>query len=79
MSLVPLLSIQDLRVQFRTPRGLLEAVNGASFDVGKGELYGIVGESGSGKSVTALSILNILPPNARIIDGQILFRGSDLL
>ena len=76
---MPLLSIQDLRVVFRTPRGLLEAVNGVSFDVGKGELYGIVGESGSGKSVTALSILNILPPNARIIDGQILFRGSDLL
>ena len=76
---MPLLSIQDLRVQFRTPRGVLEAVNGVSFDVGEGELYGIVGESGSGKSVTALSILNILPPNARIIDGQILFRGSDLL
>ena len=79
MSSMPLLSVQDLRVQFRTPRGLLEAVNGASFDVEKGELYGIVGESGSGKSVTALSILNILPPNARIIDGQILFKGSDIL
>jgi len=79
MSPMPLLSVQDLKVQFQTPRGLLEAVNGVSFDVEKGELYGIVGESGSGKSVTALSILNILPPNARIVDGRILFKGSDLL
>jgi peptide/nickel transport system ATP-binding protein len=79
MASTPLLSINDLKVQFKTTRGLLEAVNGASFNIKKGEIYGIVGESGSGKSVTALSILNILPPNARIDKGQILFKGSDLL
>ena len=79
MSPMPLLSVQDLKIRFKTPLGLIEAVNGASFDVEKGELYGIVGESGSGKSVTALSILNILPPNAEIIDGRILFKDSDLL
>lgn len=76
---MPLLSVQNLKVRFRTSRGLLEAVNGASFDFNEGELYGIVGESGSGKSVTALSILNILPPNATITDGRILFKGLDLL
>lgn len=79
MSSQPLLEICDLRVRFNTARGLLEAVNGASFEIKKGELYGIVGESGSGKSVTALSILNILPPNARITEGRIQFKGSDLL
>lgn len=79
MSPSPLLSVRDLNVQFKTSRGLLEAVNGVGFQVEKGELYGIVGESGSGKSVTALSILNILPPNARIADGQIFFKGSNLL
>jgi len=79
ISPMPLLSVQDLRVQFKTPHGLLEAVNGISFDVEKGELFGIVGESGSGKSVTALSILKILPPNAKITGGRILFDGSDLL
>jgi peptide/nickel transport system ATP-binding protein len=79
MSSMPLLTVRDLKVRFKTTRGLLEAVNGASFDIKKGELYGIVGESGSGKSVTALSILDILPPNALITEGQILFKGSDLL
>ena len=57
MTSLPLLSIQGLKVQFKTQRGRLEAVSGIRFDIGKGELYGIVGESGSGKSVTALSIL----------------------
>ena len=75
----PLLSVENLHVRFQTARGQLHAVNGAGFDVHTGELYGIVGESGSGKSVTALSILNILPPNAWIAEGRIRFRGEDLL
>ena len=74
-----LLSVQGLKVYFKTPQGLLRAVNDMSFDIGKGEIYGIVGESGSGKSVTALSILRILPPNARIVAGKIEFKGRDLL
>lgn len=74
-----LLSVQGLKVYFKTSQGLLRAVNDISFDIGKGEIYGIVGESGSGKSVTALSILCILPPNARIVAGKIEFKGRDLL
>jgi oligopeptide/dipeptide ABC transporter ATP-binding protein len=75
---VPLLSVRDLHIQFNTPSGILDAVNGISFDIEKGELYGIVGESGSGKSVTALGILRILAPNARM-QGQIIYRQTDLL
>lgn len=74
-----LLSIQNLKVQFQTTRGMLQAVSGVSIEIKKGELYGLVGESGSGKSVTALSILRILSPNARISDGKILFNGVNLL
>jgi peptide/nickel transport system ATP-binding protein len=79
MSSTPLLSVRDLQVQFKTLHGTVAAVNGVNFDIEKGELYGIVGESGSGKSVTALSILNILPPNGRIDSGQIRYMDSDLL
>ena len=55
------------------------AVNGVSLHVGKGEILGVVGESGSGKSVTALSILRLVPPPGRIVSGQIFFHGEDLL
>ena len=54
-------------------------MEGASFDIKQKEICGIVGESGSGKSVTALSILRILSPNAKIVDGKILFKGRNLL
>lgn len=74
-----LLSVQGLKVHFRTSQGLLKAVNHGNFDVRRGEIYGIVGESGSGKSVTALSILRLLPPTAQIAGGNILFHGTDLL
>jgi len=74
-----LLSVQNLHVRFRTTRGILKAVEGASFDIKEKEIYGIVGESGSGKSVTALSILRILSPNADVVEGKILFKGRNLL
>jgi peptide/nickel transport system ATP-binding protein len=74
-----LLSIQDLRVAFRMGRGQrAEAVKGVSFDVPENATVALVGESGSGKSVTAMSVLNLLPDNAER-SGRILWRGQDLL
>ena len=75
-----LLEVRDLRTQFRTRRGLVKAVDGASFTVNRGETLGIVGESGSGKSVTCLSIVRLVPPPAgQIVGGEVLFEGEDLL
>ncbi len=74
------LSIRGLRTTFTTPTGVFPAVDGVDLEVGKGETLGIVGESGCGKSVTALSILRLLPePPACIEAGEILFDGRDLL
>jgi microcin C transport system ATP-binding protein len=76
----PLLRVQDLSVSFSTPTGELAAVRKISFDLDRGETLALVGESGSGKSVTALSILQLLPyPTARHPSGTILFRGHELL
>jgi oligopeptide transport system ATP-binding protein len=76
----PLLSIRDLSVSFRSPRGKVRAVQSLSFDLSAGETLAIVGESGSGKSVTALSLLRLIPdPPGRIDGGEILFEGRDLL
>jgi len=76
----PLLSVRGLQVQFNTNIGKLRAVDGVSFDVYSGQTLGLVGESGCGKSVTALSILRLLPqPPAEYVGGVILFQGSDLL
>ena len=76
----PLLSVRNLVTRFRTGRGQITAVNNVSFDVAAGETLAIVGESGSGKSVTALSILRLIPdPPGHIESGQILFDGKDLL
>jgi oligopeptide transport system ATP-binding protein len=76
----PLLSVRNLVTRFRTARGTLTAVDHVSFDVNAGETVAIVGESGSGKSVTALSILRLIPdPPGQIAGGEILFEGQDLL
>ena len=76
----PLLRVRNLVTRFRTGRGTVTAVNNVSFDVAAGETLAIVGESGSGKSVTALSILRLIPdPPGHIESGQILFDGQDLL
>lgn len=76
----PLLQVKGLTTQFRTDRGTVTAVDDVSFDVRAGETLAIVGESGSGKSVTALSILGLIPdPPGRIVRGQILFEGEDLV
>ncbi len=75
-----LLSIKDLRVYFDTPEGTARAVDGLGYDVYPGETLGVVGESGCGKSVTALSILRLIPtPPGQIVSGEILFQGQDLL
>ena len=75
-----LLELIDLKVQFNSIDGRVKAVDGVSFAVKKGETLGIVGESGCGKSVTAQSILRIVPiPPGEITNGQILFEGTDLL
>jgi oligopeptide/dipeptide ABC transporter ATP-binding protein len=76
----PLLRIEDLRTHFHTDDAVVRAVDGVSYDVQAGETLAIVGESGSGKSVTALSILRLIPePPGRIVSGRILFKGKNLL
>ncbi len=75
---VPLLAIEDLRVSFPGERGWVEAVRGVSLTVGRGECVGLVGESGSGKSLTALAVLRLVPPPARVA-GRVLLDGADLL
>jgi len=76
----PLLEVRDLRVAFRTEAGLVRALFGVTFSMDPGETLGLVGESGCGKTVTALSILKLLPsPPAVIEGGQVLLRGRDLV
>ena len=70
----PILSVRNLKTSFFTDEGVVRAVDGASFDVHLGQTLGIVGESGCGKSVTALSILGIVPRPGRIVEGEILLR-----
>ena len=77
---LPELDIQNLKISFSTPKGKLTAVNGISFNLNKGETLALVGESGCGKTVSALSILRLLPePPAEISSGKILFSGQNLL
>src|SRR5438045_4797644 len=74
-----LLEVRDLHTHFPTRAGLVRAVNGVSFYLDRGELLGLVGESGCGKSITALSIMRLISPPGRIVGGEILFDGKNLL
>jgi ABC-type dipeptide/oligopeptide/nickel transport system ATPase component len=77
---VSLLDVRDLHTYLSTRWGVVRAVDGLSFTVSEGETLGLVGESGSGKTMTALSLLRLLPePAARIVKGQILLDGDDLV
>ena len=77
---MPLLDVRGLTTRFRTERGELTAVDDVSFSLEEGQTLAIVGESGSGKSVTAMSLMRLIPnPPGRIVAGEILFEGQDLL
>ena len=80
MSEANLLEVNRLITSFETDRGLLRAVDQVSFSIPAGKTVGIVGESGCGKSVTAMSIVGLLPqPSGKVLGGEILFKGEDLL
>lgn len=75
----PVLEVRDLRVQFPTSWGPIKAVDGVTFTLQPGERLGLIGESGSGKSTIALAVMRLLKPPARIVSGEILLNGVDLL
>ena len=76
----PLLDVQDLRTWFRTPRGVVHAVDGVTFDLERGKTIGIVGESGSGKTVLSRSVMGLLPKSTTFHPtGKVMFDGKDLL
>lgn len=72
----PLIQVHDLRTHFKLDEGELKAVDGVTFSVNRGRILGIIGESGCGKSVTAQSILRIVPPPGRIVSGSVVFHGG---
>lgn len=74
-----LLEVKNLKTEFKLKRGVVNAVNNVSFSIDKGKILAIVGESGSGKSVTSLSVMGLLQEPGRISQGEILFKGEDLL
>src|SRR5437660_6837678 len=74
-----LLEVKNLRTHFQTREGLVRAVDGVNFYLDRGEVLGLVGESGCGKSITALSIMRLVAPPGKIVSGEILFAGRDLL
>jgi peptide/nickel transport system ATP-binding protein len=75
----PVLAVADLRTYFFRRDGIVKAVDGVSFSVGRGEVVGLVGESGSGKTVTGFSILGLIDPPGRIVSGSIRFAGEELV
>src|SRR5438045_8644461 len=75
----PLLEIRGLKTHFATDDGMVQAVDGVDLTIARGETLGVVGESGCGKTVTAMSVLKLIPmPPGRIVAGQILYQGRDL-
>ena len=79
MSDAPTLDVRNLKTHFFTKAGVAKAVDDVSFSVKAGEVVGLVGESGSGKSVSGFSILGLVDPPGRVVSGQVLFKGKDLL
>ncbi len=75
----PLLEVRGLKTYFYTEDGVVQAINGVDFTIHPGEVMGLVGESGSGKSVTSLSIMRLLPSSGKIVEGQVLLDGKDLV
>ena len=76
--MAPLLDIQDLRTEIRLRRATVHAIDGVSLSVAPGECLGIVGESGSGKTMTALSIMRLLPGGGEVVGGRIVVDGTDV-
>src|SRR5438105_3844496 len=74
-----LLEVRNLKTQFKSKDGIVKAVDDVSFVLNRGETLGVVGESGSGKSVTALSILRLVQNPGKVVGGEIVFEGRDLL
>ena len=75
-----LLQVKDLKTNFYTEEGVVQAVAGVSYDIQPGEIVGLVGESGCGKTVSALSILRLIPnPPGKIVGGEIIFEGDDII
>ena len=75
----PLLEVKNLKTYFFTEDGIVKAVDGVDFEVNQGEVLGLVGESGCGKSVTSLSIMRLVGVPGKVVEGQVLFSGRDLL
>ncbi len=75
----PILKVEDLKTYFFTEAGVVKAVDGVNFEVYRGEPLGLVGESGSGKTISALSILGVIPRPGKIISGKVIFDGQDLV
>jgi oligopeptide transport system ATP-binding protein len=78
IEIMKLLEIKNLRTEFKTQGGIVQAVRGVNFHIDKGEFVGVVGESGSGKSVTMLSVMGLLAENGRVTEGEIIFDGRDI-
>ena len=79
MSEMPILQVKNLHTSFVTDAGEVKAVNGISYNLDRGKVLGIVGESGSGKSVSAYSLMRILTDNGRVTEGEVLFKGENIL
>src|SRR6202034_3465635 len=75
----PLLRVEDLRVEFPTEDGVVKAVDGITYEVGRGRTLGVVGESGSGKTVGAMTVLGLTRVQGARISGRVVFEGVDLL